>query len=74
MPVIVLGSIYGGFATPTEASMLAVIYALILGVIIYRKLTLKNIYESIIKAGELTGAVLIIMGPAMAFGKPSNYV
>ena len=69
MPVIVLGSIYGGFATPTEASMLAAIYALILGVIIYRKLTLKNIYESIINAGQLTGSVLIIMGPAMAFGK-----
>jgi len=68
MPIIVLGSIYGGFATPTEASMIAVNYSLLLG-IAYRKLTLKDIYESIISAGLLTGAVLIIMGPSMAFGK-----
>jgi len=69
MPVIVLGSIYGGLATPTEASMLAVVYAFILGFFIYRKLTLKNVYDSMLTAGMLTGAILIIMGPAMAFGK-----
>jgi C4-dicarboxylate transporter DctM subunit len=69
MPVIVLGSIYGGFATPTEASMLAVVYALLLGVLVYRKLSPGDIYKSLVEAGLLTGAVLIIMGPAMAFGK-----
>lgn len=69
MPVIVLGSIYGGFATPTEASMLAVAYSLILGVFVYRKLKIKEIGSSIVEAGLLTGAILIIMGPAMAFGK-----
>ncbi len=69
MPVIVLGSIYGGIATPTEASMLAVVYAFLLGFFIYRRLTLKNVYDSMLKAGMLTGAILIIMGPAMAFGK-----
>jgi C4-dicarboxylate transporter DctM subunit len=68
MPVFVLGSIYGGIATATEASMVAVVYSIILGVA-YRKLTWKDFYESLIKSGELTGAVLIIMGPAMAFGK-----
>jgi C4-dicarboxylate transporter DctM subunit len=69
MPVLVLGSIYGGFATPTEASMLAVVYALILGTVLYRKLSLSDIVNSIVEAGQLTGAILIIMGPAMAFGK-----
>jgi len=69
MPVIVLGSIYGGIATPTEASMLAVVYALILGAFLYRNLKIKDITWSIIDAGMLTGAILIIMGPAMAFGK-----
>ena len=69
MPVIVLGTIYGGIATPTEASMLAVIYALLVGGIAYRELSFKDIYGSIIQAGLLTGAILIIMGPAMAFGK-----
>jgi C4-dicarboxylate transporter DctM subunit len=69
MPVIVLGSIYGGFATPTEASMLAVVYALFLGAAAYRNLTISDIGQSIIQAGLLTGSILIIMGPAMAFGK-----
>ena len=69
MPVIVLGSIYGGMATPTEASMLAVVYAILLGFFVYRKLSLRDLYESMVDAGLMTGAVLIIMGPAMAFGK-----
>ena len=69
MPVIVLGSIYGGVATPTEASMLAVVYAFILGLFIYRKLSFKDVYDSMLMTGMLTGAILIIMGPAMAFGK-----
>jgi len=69
MPVIVLGSIYGGFATPTEASMLAVVYAVILGFFVYRKLSVTDLFKSMIESGLMTGAVLIIMGPAMAFGK-----
>ena len=68
MPVVVLGSIYGGFATPTEASMLAVVYAALYG-LITRQCTFKDISDSMVKAGILTGAILIIMGPAMAFGK-----
>jgi C4-dicarboxylate transporter DctM subunit len=68
MPVFVLGSIYGGFATATEASIVAVLYSIFLG-LLYRKLTWKDFCEALIKAGELTGAVLVIMGPSMAFGK-----
>jgi C4-dicarboxylate transporter DctM subunit len=68
MPVIVLGSIYGGFATPTESSMLAVIYAGAVGALSQR-LTFRDISDAMIQTGKLTGAVLIIMGPAMAFGK-----
>ncbi len=68
MPVIVLGSIYGGFATPTEASMLAVVYSGGYG-LLARKFNYQVIFESMISTGRLTGAVLIIMGPATAFGK-----
>jgi C4-dicarboxylate transporter DctM subunit len=68
MPVIVLGTIYGGVATPTEASMLAVVYAIALG-LISRNLTLRDLAEAAVNTGKLTGAVLIILGPAMAFGK-----
>ena len=68
MPVIVLGSIYAGFATPTEASVLAVIYSAGYG-LVTRKLGLRMLSDSMVQAGRLTGAVLIIMGPATAFGK-----
>jgi C4-dicarboxylate transporter DctM subunit len=68
MPVIVLGSIYLGFATPTEASMLGVVYTMGYGLIL-RRFTLGDVAEAMVQTGRLTGAVLIIMGPAMAFGK-----
>lgn len=68
MPFVVLGSIYTGLATPTESAMLAVVYSLILGVVT-RKLGWMSLFEGMIATGKLTGAVLIIMGPALAFGK-----
>jgi C4-dicarboxylate transporter DctM subunit len=46
MPVIILGGIYGGVFTPTEASAVAVFYALIVGVVIYREIKLKDLYPS----------------------------
>ena len=68
MPMVVLGTIYTGAATPTESSMLAVIYAMGAG-FATRRLSFADIAHSMVAAGKLTGAVLIIMGPAMAFGK-----
>ncbi|MCL4764620.1 MAG: TRAP transporter large permease [Hyphomicrobiaceae bacterium] len=68
MPLVVLGSIYTGAATPTESSMLAVVYAMAAGALL-RRLSFPDIMDSMIATGKLTGAVLIIMGPAMAFGK-----
>lgn len=68
MPLVVLGTIYTGAATPTESSMLAVIYAMAAG-FLTRRLSFADVAHSMVAAGKLTGAVLIIMGPAMAFGK-----
>ena len=68
-PVIVLGGIYAGYVTPTEGSIVAVLYALLVGVIIYRSLSSQDIYESLVATSIMTGAILIIMGPACAFGK-----
>jgi C4-dicarboxylate transporter DctM subunit len=68
MPMVVLGTIYTGAATPTESAMLAVIYAIVAG-FATRRLSFADIAHSMVAAGKLTGAVLIIMGPAMAFGK-----
>lgn len=68
MPALVLGTIYLGFATPTEASILAVVYTLLVGAVT-RGLSLPQVAEAMVHTGKLTGAVLIIMGPALAFGK-----
>jgi C4-dicarboxylate transporter DctM subunit len=68
MPLVVLGTIYSGAATPTESAMLAVIYAMVAG-FVTRRLSFVDIANSMVAAGKLTGAVLIIMGPATAFGK-----
>ncbi|MBW8637884.1 TRAP transporter large permease [Hoeflea sp. WL0058] len=68
MPIIVLGVIYTGMATPTEASMVAVLYTMILG-FAGRTLKPSDIFEAMVTTGKLTGAILITMGPAMAFGK-----
>ena len=46
-PVIIIGGIWTGIFSPTEAACVAVLYALVLSVIIYRELTLKDIYEAI---------------------------
>lgn len=68
-PVIVLGGIYGGVFTPTEASIVAVNYALFVGFLIYRKLTLAACIEALRKAVMVGGTVTIIVGVAGAFGR-----
>lgn len=68
MPLLVLGVIYAGLATPTEASVLAVLYSLFIGVL-NRNLGVKDVFQAMVTTGRTTGAVLIVMGPAMAFGK-----
>jgi len=68
MPIVVLGSIYTGIATPTESAMLAVCYTLLTAKIT-GKFRLADLRHAMVSTGKLTGSVLIIMGPAMAFGR-----
>jgi len=68
-PVIILGGIYGGFFTPTEAAAVAAVYALICGVFFHRELNVKKLWESIGRACLTTGAVMIILGAATAFAR-----
>lgn len=69
MPVIILGGIYGGVFTPTEAAVVATVYGLIIGVFVYRELNLSKLYN-VFKVSSLTTAViLIITGTATFFGR-----
>jgi len=61
MPLIILGCIYGGITTPTEAAAIAVIYAVPLAVLIYRELGWKDLYTTLWKAGQMTGVLLVLV-------------
>jgi tripartite ATP-independent transporter DctM subunit len=61
MPVIILGGIYGGIVTPTEAAAIAVIYALPVGFLIYKGLTWKSLFESGKEAGTAVGAIMVMI-------------
>jgi tripartite ATP-independent transporter DctM subunit len=67
-PVLILGGIYGGIFTPSEAAGVAVFYSLMVGLFIYRELTLKKIFEALRFTALLTG-ILIIIAPTLAFGQ-----
>lgn len=67
-PVLILGGIYGGIFTPTEAAGVAVFYALFVGLFIYRELTLRKLLEALRFTALLTG-ILILLTPTLAFGQ-----
>lgn len=69
IPVIILGGIYGGFFTPTEAAAIAVFVGLIAGVFIYRELKWKNLPQIFVDSALTTATVLVIVGTATAFGR-----
>jgi C4-dicarboxylate transporter, DctM subunit len=60
MPVIILGGIYGGIFTPTEASAVAVFYALIVGMVIYREIKIVDLYK-ILKKSVISSAVIMFI-------------
>lgn len=69
LPVIILGGIYGGIFTPTEAAAVSVVSAFIVGFFIYRGMKLKNIFQSVIAAAETTGVILIILLFSLVVGR-----
>lgn len=67
LPIIILGGIHGGVFTPTEASVVAVFYALAVGAFLYRTLTWRIIPHILLRSALLTCAVLMIVVMAQAF-------
>ena len=70
MPVVLLGGIYGGVMTPTEAAAVAATYALIVSWLLYRSVTLRATYASLISSARNTASVGILIAGALVF----NYV
>jgi tripartite ATP-independent transporter DctM subunit len=67
-PIIIVGGIVGGFFTPTEASVIAVIYSLILGLFIYRSITPAGLPEILYESARFAAISLFCIGTASAFG------
>ena len=67
MPLIILGGIYGGVFTPTEAAVVAVMYALFVGTVVNKRLTLGMIYESLVVTLDATSVVMLVIACAGLF-------
>lgn len=66
-PALIVGGIYSGAFTPTEAAAFSVLYAIILEVIIYRKLGIKDLIDASLSTGLITAVVFILVGAGQAF-------
>lgn len=61
LPVIILGGIYGGVFTPTEAAAIAVVYAIPVGLFVYRELSFKDLVRCLVSAAATTGVIMVIL-------------
>lgn len=67
MPVIILGGIYGGIFTPTEASVVAVVYAVLIGTLVYRRLKLPDISLTLHRSVISTAVIMFLIANAGVF-------
>ncbi len=68
-PVIILGGIYSGHFTPTEAAVVSVVYGLLVGLFAYKELDLKRLYQKFAEAASTHGTVNIIVGTSTILGR-----
>jgi C4-dicarboxylate transporter DctM subunit len=67
MPIIIIGGIVGGIFTPTESGVIAVVYALIIGMFVYKEITIKSLPKIFYKSAMTTATILFIIGSASLF-------
>ncbi len=67
-PVIILGGIFAGYFTPSEAAAIAVDYTLLVAWLVYRSLTFRRFYELVVGAGVTSALIMFIIGTAKIFG------
>jgi C4-dicarboxylate transporter DctM subunit len=71
-PVIILGSIYSGLASPTEAAVISVYYALLVSLFAYRSIKFKEVWPLFVEAVKTYGPIMFVISAAMAFSKVLN--
>ncbi|EAS49627.1 putative TRAP-type dicarboxylate transporter, subunit DctM [Aurantimonas manganoxydans SI85-9A1] len=67
-PVVILGGIYAGIFTPTEAAIVATVYALLVGLFVYRTLTWRSLYAALVEASSSSAVVMLVVAFASLFG------
>ncbi len=70
MPIVLLGGIYGGATTPTEAAAVAAAYALAVSAILYRSISRRDLYDSLLNSARTTASIGMLIAGAIVF----NYV
>lgn len=68
IPVIILGGIYSGIFTPTEAAGVSAVYALFVSAVIYKEMTWKSFYQTLVDSAITTGQVLVLVAAAQLLG------
>ncbi|WP_165175218.1 TRAP transporter large permease subunit [Desulfovibrio sp. ZJ369] len=68
VPVIVLGGIYGGLMTPTEAAAIAAMYGLLVGLFIYRELNWRSLRKCCVESAQTSAVIIMLMSMATIFG------
>jgi tripartite ATP-independent transporter DctM subunit len=71
-PIVILGGLRTGWFTPTEAAVMAVFYGLLVGVCIYRTLTLRDIFQLLVESAETSAVILIVVALASVFAWASS--
>ena len=67
MPIIILGGIYGGIFTPTEAAAVSVVYGLFVGMVIYREVSFRDLFDIFVDSCKTTGGIMLIVACASLF-------
>jgi len=66
LPFLIRGAVGGGVATATEVSTIAVLYAMVIGAVLYGGIGLRKVYDMLVETAALSGAILMILGTALA--------
>lgn len=72
-PVIIIGGIYAGFFSPTEAAAVSVLYAAILELAVYRELKIRDLFKLALSTGLVTSVVFVLVGAGAAFSWVISY-
>ena len=67
-PLLIIGGIFSGMFTPTEAAVVAALYSIIIGMFVYKELTLKKLFQSCVEAIAITGVTVLMVMTVTFFG------